>query len=413
MDFCIKTGWKAQINILWLGQAILMAMMAMSLPYWPLYISQLGDFTPLEIRYWSAAIYVAPFISSTFSSPFWGRLGDKHGYKPMVIRACLGLLLTQTLILFVSNVFLIFIIRLLQGVLAGFISAAQAWALGICPDNQRGVTIGKLQAATAIGNLLGPLTGGVIATYLGYHAIFTSSSLICLLVTVMFYFFLQNTAPSTEDASEPSLKDLTLFSRLQKPILSLLSVIIIMQLARAVITPIFALFVTERLGGNDMTIGVLYAATGLMIFISAPLWGKFFDHYIAKGHQAPVIIAGLLFISAVLQVMHAYSESATAIFILRLLWGICLGALLPVLTRLLVDNAKKNERGLILGFGNSATKMGNLFGILLGALIEAYLGYTNSFLMNALLYIAAGVIILVRIKPLQTLTQRRYSVEGQ
>lgn len=412
MDALLKTSARTQIHILWFGQAILMAMMAMSLPYWPLYIAQLGDFSALEIRYWSAAIYIAPFVSSTFSSPFWGRMGDRHGYKPMVMRACLGLLATQTLILFVSDVFLIFIIRLLQGVLAGFIAAAQAWAMGISPETERGATIGKLQAATAIGNLLGPLMGGIIATYAGYQAIFGSSTLICLMVTVLFFLFLQSTPlPKELPSTEFSLTDFKFFSHLHKNIVSLLLVIIVMQLARAVITPIFALFVTEKLGGNDMTVGVLYAATGLMIFISAPLWGKFFDHLMKKGRQIPNIIAGLLFASAVLQILHAYSESAAAIFILRLLWGICLGALLPVLIRLLVDNARDNERGLILGFGNSATKLGNLLGILLGALVEAHFGYTNSFLMNAVLYLFAGTIILVRIKPLQTLSYGRYSLE--
>lgn len=408
----LRSSWNAQINLLWMGQATLMAVMAMSLPYWPLYVAQLGDFTPLEIRYWSAAIYLAPFISSTFSSPFWGRMGDKHGYKPMVIRACLGLFITQTAILFVSNVFLIFMIRLLQGVLAGFISAAQAWALGISPDSHRGATIGKLQAATAIGNLLGPLMGGVIATYLGYKAIFTSSSIICLAVTVMFYFLLRDSIQSKESSSdEVSLTDFKLLSYLEKNITSLLLVIIIMQLARAMITPVFALFVTEKLGGNDMTIGMLYAATGLMIFVSAPLWGKFFDIRIKKNLQTQPIIVGLLFASAVLQVLHAYSDSATIIFILRLCWGVCLGALLPILIRLLVDNAKQNQRGVMLGFGNSAIKFGNLLGILLGALVEAYFGYTNSFLMNALLYLLAGVVILARLKPLQTVNDGRYSLE--
>ena len=413
MDAIFKTSWKTQINIMWIGQAILMAMMAMSLPYWPLYITQLGDFSPLEIRYWSAAIYLAPFISATFSSPFWGRMGDKRGYKPMVMRACLGLLITQTCILLVSNVFLIFVIRLIQGLLAGFIAAAQAWAMEISPENQRGATIGKLQSATAIGNLMGPLLGGIIATYAGYQAIFSSSSIICLLVTIMFFFLLEST-PHTKNvlSDELSLTDFKFFSSLQKNIVSLLSVIIIMQLARAMITPIFALFVTERLGGNDMTVGVLYAATGLMIFISAPLWGKYFDANMGKDQHASNMIAGLLFASAVLQIFHAYSESATAIFILRLLWGICLGALLPALIRLLVDNGKETERGLILGFGNSATKFGNLLGILLGALIEAHFGYRDSFLLNAILYFAAGGIILLYIKPLQTFSEKRYSLEG-
>lgn len=402
----LKANWRSQLTILWLGQAILMAMMAMSLPYWPLYLSHLGNFTPNEIRFWSAAIYIAPFISSTFSSPIWGNLGDKYGYKPMVIRACVGLFLTQTLILFSSSVLFIFIIRLLQGILAGFIVAAQAWAMSISPVHERSATIGKLQSATAIGNLLGPLLGGVIATYGGYHSIFTSSSVICAIVTILFIFLLQNTMNTSNKNSDHHLsKNSKTLSYLQKQVLSILLVIIMIQLARAMITPVFSLFVTEQLGGNDITVGILYAATGLMIFITAPSWGRWFDSMTRTGQPIHFVIASFLFISAGLQVLHAYAETATTIFILRLLWGICLGALLPILLRLLVDNATSHEHGFFLGLGNGATKFGNLLGIMVGALIEAHFGYANSFLMTALLYIVSGVIILLYTNPLNSMIE--------
>jgi MFS family permease len=398
----LKANWKTQLTILWIGQAILMAMMAMSLPYWPLYLSHLGNFTPYEIRFWSAAIYIAPFISSTFSSPIWGNLADKYGYKPMVIRACVGLFLTQTLILFSSNVLFIFLIRLLQGILAGFIVAAQAWAMAISPDHERGATIGKLQSATAVGNLLGPLLGGVIATYGGYYYIFTSSSVICAIVTMLFILLLQSTTNiSNKKPDNNSNAKRSSLSYLQKQVLSMLIVIIMIQLARAMITPVFSLFVTEHLGGNDITVGILYAATGLMIFVTAPSWGKWFDSMTQAGQPIHLFIATLLFISAGLQVLHAYAETATAIFILRLLWGICLGALLPILLRLLVDNADSYEQGFFLGLGNGATKFGNLLGIIVGALIEAHFGYANSFLMTAVLYMLSGVIILLYANPLK------------
>jgi predicted MFS family arabinose efflux permease len=167
------------------------------------------------------------------------------------------------------------------------------------------------------------------------------------------------------------------------------------------VTPIFSLFVTEHLGGNDITVGILYAATGLMIFITAPWWGHFFDDLIQMGHPVHFLIAILLFASAGLQVLHAYAETPTTIFILRILWGICLGGLLPVLLRLLVDNSQGNENGMFLGLGNSATKLGNLLGILLGALIEAYFGYASSFLMTALLYVISGAMFLLYPNPLK------------
>lgn len=271
MPWHLNTSWKTQFNILWIGQVVLMAMLGMSLPYWPLYISELGSYSPVQVRFWSAAIYIAPFITSTFSSPLWGKLGDRYGYKPMVIRACIGLFITQTLILCFPDVVLIFLIRLLQGVLAGFVVAAQAWALAISPE--RGATIGKLQSATAIGSLLGPLMGGVIATFLGYQAIFSSSSIICLVVTLLFFFLLQDAGKTIDDSVSNELsiiKNMGLLSKFQRQVVSILCVILIIQAARQMIMPVFALFVTEKLGGSDIIIGVLYAATGLMIFITAP-----------------------------------------------------------------------------------------------------------------------------------------------
>src|SRR5262245_19785722 len=114
-----------------------------------------------------------------------------------------------------------------------------------------------------------------------------------------------------------------------------------------------------------------------MIFLTSPTWGRFFDDMIQKGHPVYSIIVTLLFLCAGFQALHAYMTSAAGIFILRLLWGVCLGALLPILLRLLVDNTNSNEHGLFLGFGNSATKFGNLLGIITGALIEAHFGYAN------------------------------------
>ena len=392
--------WKTQLHILWIGQAILMAVMTMSLPYWPLYISKLGSYSPAEIRFWSAAIYLAPFVSSMFSSPLWGKLGDRYGYKPMVIRACFGLFITQTLILIFNHVFWIFIFRLLQGILAGFIVAAQAWALALSPQEERSRTIGKLQSATAVGNLAGPLAGGIIATYAGYHAIFSLSSVICAMITILFFYFLEQTStPSISDKKEETNFSLKKIFYFQNNIFFILLIIVMVQLARQVITPFFSLFVTEHLGGNDITVGVLYAATGLMIFLTAPKWGKLFDQWMKENRSIYFIVASLLFTSALIQILHACFNSSFAIFILRILWGISLGGLLPILLRLLVDEGKESEQGSFLGWGNSATKLGNLGGIIIGYAIESQFGYASSFIMTSFLYIFSGIIILTKIKP--------------
>lgn len=409
----IQTNWETQINILCIGQAVLMVMLAMSLPYWPLYVAKLGNFSPIEIRYWSGAIYIAPFISSIFISPIWGRFADKHGYKMMIMRACVGLVITQALIMCMTNVFWIFIIRFLQGALAGFIPAAQAWAINIGPKESRGRIIGKLQASVAFGNLFGPFIGGILASYAGYRAIFSISTLICFLMTTVFFFILKNPLLQKEEkplnSSSPENKIQTVF-KLNNTLLSFLFVIVLAQISQSMVTPIFSLFVTEELLGSTMTIGTLYAASGLMMLVSAPLLGKYLDKLKNKTREISYVLFALLMLAALLQIVHAYSRSVEVIFILRLLWGVCLGGVLPILTRILIENARENHRGLVLGFGNSANRLGTLLGISSGAILEANFGYTCSFLINAALYIIGAGLILAYIKSLYS-AQESYSLE--
>ncbi len=405
-----QTTWKTQINILCIGQAILMIVLAMSLPYWPLYVAQLGQFSAIEIRYWSAAIYAAPFLSSIFFSPIWGKFADNHGHKSMIIRACIGLIITQALILFVDSVFWIFIIRLLQGALAGFIAAAQSWAVSLSPTEARGSVIGKLQSSVAVGNLCGPFLGGIIATYVGYRAIFSVSTVICFVMLCVFYFVLHDSY--TPQASKPikQTKNFQSLSLLQKNVMYLLSVIILTQAAQSMVTPIFSLFVTEKLAGTEMTIGILYAASGLMMLISAPIIGKFLDKLENKEKKIPTFLIVLLIAGGCVQMLNACSTSIISIFILRLLWGICLGGILPILTRIIVDNVHDYNRGLALGFGNSANRFGTLAGVLIGAIIEAQFGYTTSFLLNGSLYFISAILIFIHIKSLY-MSYERYSFE--
>ncbi|MFI4956970.1 MAG: MFS transporter [Gammaproteobacteria bacterium] len=410
-----NTTWKRQFNILWVGQVFMLAILGMSLPYWPLYIEELGNFTPGEIRIWSAALCVAPFITAILCAPIWGKIGDKFGYKPMVLRACVGIFLTQTLILLFTDVWFILFFRVLQGILGGFIVSAQAFALAMTNDQERGTTLGKLQSATAIAAILGPMLGGVIAGFAGYQAIFIAASVISGIVTVIFFIFLKDVPKAAKKPALTGAKPVSIF---QKKILVILLVISMIQLAEQMITPVFALFVSDQLGADGILVGFLYAAPGFMIFALAPYWGKLVDKMTQRGYSIYYFIAALLFSSAALQVLHAYAETVTAVFALRALWGICLGALLPLLLRILVDNVDPSERGAFLGFGNSASKFGTVLGILCGATTEAYFGYSNSFIIMGIMYFIAGIIMLAAnpnkkmFRPYNGNNLRKFSVDS-
>ena len=60
-------------------------------------------------------------------SPIWGKLGDIHGRKLMLIRASLGMAIIMTLMGFVTDVYQLVALRFLMGAVSGFLSTAMTF----------------------------------------------------------------------------------------------------------------------------------------------------------------------------------------------------------------------------------------------------------------------------------------------
>ena len=137
----------------------------------PFYIEQLGATDPGQNRFWTGLCLAAPATTLTLAAPLWGRLGDRFGFKWMVVRALLciaGCVLAMSL----SRTPLeFFMARVLQGAFGGVDDAAAAFAGAQCPAEVRGRAMGQLQASTAAGALMGPLLGGFLCQRVGFSPV--------------------------------------------------------------------------------------------------------------------------------------------------------------------------------------------------------------------------------------------------
>ena len=82
-----------QRNLFVLSIAVFIAGIAFSevMPFLPLYIDTLGKFSHQQLNFWSGFIYSGTYLVSALISPWWGKLADKKGRKPMTLRASLGM----------------------------------------------------------------------------------------------------------------------------------------------------------------------------------------------------------------------------------------------------------------------------------------------------------------------------------
>ena len=106
--------WCQQTRLIILGQLIIITMLDMSDPYWPLILASFHSFTARTLQYWSGAIYMAPLLTTIFTTLLWTKIGERIGYKKMILRAGFALAATQGALFFFSNPWLILSIRLLK-----------------------------------------------------------------------------------------------------------------------------------------------------------------------------------------------------------------------------------------------------------------------------------------------------------
>ncbi|UTW07271.1 MFS transporter [Pseudomonas benzenivorans] len=365
-------------------QCVSMGAMEMSGPFWPLRIQAL--LAPAQAHYLaalSALVYAGPMLAAMLLTPLWGRLGDRTGHKPMVLRALLALALCQGLAAMTLNPWLLVLIRVLQGALAGFIAAAQAYAIARCASGNRGQVLARLQAATAVGSLAGPVLGGWLLDASGFVLLCAVAALICLLCAV---------AATALPADAPVARNRRPQTETRLPggwLGGVLTIIVLVQAAKMMPQPFFALYVAEILQAPGWLIGASYAASAATLALSAPLWGRLFDRW--QPAQTLRVIERVAWLCALTLALTALASGWLGFIASRLLWGVWQGALLPVAYALIATTLPDGRQGFALGLGNSAAKAGALLGALLGAAGMGLAGLASGFWLVAITYALAAL----------------------
>ncbi len=384
------TVTKAALYPLMAVQLLAMAALEMSGPFWPLYLRDGLQLSGQSLQWWSSAVYGLPLLGALLSAPYWGRLGDLVGHKYMIMRALLALALTQALMAFVDTPLMLALARLGQGLFAGFIAAAQAYALAGSDRGVRTEVLGRLQAMTALGSLVGPILGGAIMDGFSFQHLLWSASLLCASLLLPVWICLSGVRLTehfrVESASLTRRQPLGVSTE----IVLLLLLITLVQLARMMPKVSFALYTELQLQATGWQTGFLYALTGLAVALSSPRWGRLFDSLIISW-QVHIYLALMALFASVLMLGHVYCQWFWLAALLRVLWGLCLGALLPVLLAALSEYFER--QGQAIGWGQRAVKFGGLLGVGGAGLVVSSYGVVSSYWLIAALYLLIAMLL--------------------
>ena len=366
-------------------QLVAMGAMEMSGPFWPLHLRRLGELSPHALAWVSAIAYAGPMAMAMCTTPWWGRLGDRVGHKPMLLRALLALAATQWWIAATDSVAVILFVRLLQGALAGYIAAAQAYGARLVTREARGALMAQLQAATAIGSVAGPVVGGWLFDVQGFTSVNVWAGAACLLCGTLAVFVLPSVTPLPSQPARAGAQK----APLPAGACGLLLGIVLVQAGKMMPQTFFGLYADEVLHVSSRVTGLCYAGTALGLCVAAPFWARRF----ARLAHARVLaqVEWILWACVGIVAVQALVTNIAVFVLARVLWGVCLAALLPVFYGLLAREAADDQQGRVLGAGNGAAKAGALVGAGAGGLALAWVPLSAMFWTVALLYAVAAI----------------------
>ncbi|WP_407691397.1 MFS transporter [Robertmurraya mangrovi] len=382
---------------MWVANFLVAASATMILPFLSLYIESFGEFSNDYVQRWAGFVFGITFLVAFFVSPFWGRFGDKYGYKPILLLTGFGIATSIFFMGFTSSVKELFLLRMLMGIVTGFIPTSMALISAQTPKEVAGKTLGTLQMGTVSGGLLGPLIGGMMADLFGFQYTFFITSFAIMLATIVVAVGIKENKKTEASKKEKSYTRAEVLKHIFKnpTLLTIMFVSLFIQTANFSIQPLLALYVTELNSSTNIAFlaGLAFSATGFGNLLSTRSWGKLGD---SLGHERVLLI--LLILCSIMFIPQALAGSLWQLVLFRFLYGIAVGGIIPSVTAYIRQVAPLSMQGEVLGYNLSFRFLGNVIGPIMGGLISGFMGISFVFYLTSCLFLFAFFILFWSVK---------------
>lgn len=348
----------------------------------PLYIENLGVKSVSQAAFYAGLALSLTSLSAGLVAPIWGRLADKYGRKPMMVRAAAIMTLTMGGLAFVPNVWWLLILRILNGLFSGFIPNSTALIASQVPKDKSGYALGTLSTGMVAGSLIGPSIGGLIAQIFGIKNVFLITGGILFIVTFLTIFFVHE--DFTPVSKEKMLSNHEIFARIANRhiLFGLFVTTFIIQIATQSIEPFVTLYVrylSPTMPNLMFVSGLIVSAVGFSAMLSSSTLGKIGDRF---GNHRMILIG--LILSFVIYLPMAFVGNAWQLGILRFFLGFGTGALMPSVNSLLSKITPKEGISRIFAYNQMASNLGMVTGPMIGSAIAGAISFRAAIIVTSL-----------------------------
>jgi len=295
-----------------------------------------------------------------FCAPILGALSDRFGRRRVILIALCGASIDYLIMGLAPNLTWLFISRMIAGMTAGMMAAANAYVADVTPPQRRAQNFGLLGAAFGLGLVIGPAVGGVLGNINIRLPFFAASGLAALNALYGAFVLPESLAPKNRRPfSWKRANPIGALSALRRfpTVLPLIAAQFIGMLAKLMVQSAWVLYTGYRFGWSPREIGLSLALAGLMgVFVQGVLVRRLLP--LLGEHRA--IVGGML-LTTLVQCSLGLAYAGWMVYALILV-GAFGGLAEPAVQGVISRHVPATEQGAVQGALTGLNSLAGIFG---------------------------------------------------
>ncbi len=333
-----------------------------------------------------ALIFSAYPIGTFFGEPFWGRLSDRVGRKPILVSTTFANCLCYGALAFAPTIGIAFVIRLIGGMAAGNGSVVQGYIADVTPPEDRASRMSTLGAAYNIGFILGPVAGGLLAKTsvgpIGFQIPLLCASALAGCSALGILTFVRETRVRRPAEANPPSRWAMIGVALRHPVVGRLMLLtFVVGLAFNGIESVFGLWAQHRYAWAPRQVGLCFGVAGLVssptqFFLTGALSRRFGEaRMLAVGMGGAVIAMSL----------QPFTDGGWSTYAVMSMVALSSSVAFPNAGALISRAIDGDHQGQIMGLNNAAAAFARVVGPLMASIVFAAVSVDGPFFMGAAL----------------------------
>jgi DHA1 family multidrug resistance protein-like MFS transporter len=387
-------NWRRNLAALWLAEFTAILGFSFAFPFLPLFLHrELHIPNGSELAFWTGITGGVTGFALALTAPIWGRLADRYGRKPMLVRAMVGGGISVGLMGLAQSALQLTVLRGIQGASSGTVAAATALVATETPAEHLAWALGILNSAISLGSAAGPAAGGLAANFVGLRAIFLGGGALLLLAMIPVLLEVrENPRRVIRALAPPTLQVL----RAARP--GTIKALVVLMLAQGLQQTSYAaaqqlvvlrfVKLMPNVRDTQSITGLTFALAGVATALAAVT----FSRLLRRSNYRTVITTAAVLLGVTL--LGAAAGTTPAVIIIAfVLASFVSGSMIPAFGTMVGLEAPLIVQATIFGFSSSAVSIGFGFGPLLGGLIAAAAGAQFGLLVAAALALILAVVV--------------------